>query len=223
MDAGTLAAVLAQRPALLRFRQGEVTAIAADGTVTVKIAGSSTAVSGIKCLASVCPKVGGGIWLASDGVDVFAIGTMTPTGPAYAAVRRSTTQTISDVTDTAINFLAGATVEADTHGMFSTASPDKLTVQVPGVYLFTYGVSFAANGTGLRNVWIEIDGTTYGRDGRAPSGAGNNIFAVSAEVACAAGAVVKLWVRQSSGGSLDCPAVSYAPRLTASWLRPPTT
>ena len=49
-----------------------------DGTLTVTVAGSTTQVTGVKAFASVCPSPGHGVWLATDGTDLMAIGTIGP-------------------------------------------------------------------------------------------------------------------------------------------------
>ena len=140
----------------VRFRQGTVSAIASDGSLSIAIAGSATVVTGVTHLASLCPKIGAPVWLATDGADLFAIGTMIPTGPAYCGIERPTTQSVADATDTAANFTATPTLEADTHGMFATGSPDRLTVKAPGVYLLTGNVSWPGNGTGLRTIGFNV-------------------------------------------------------------------
>ncbi len=221
-DLHEIAALFAKPDGRLRLRQGEVSAIADDGSVSVKLGGSSTAVSGVKLLASVCPMVGGGLWLAGDGMDLIGIGTVTPTGPAFVDVRRSSAQSIPTATDRDIDFLSGATVDADTHGMFDTAASDRVTIKVPGVYGFTYGTAWASNGTGTRSVWIEVDAVAKGRIVVPGFSGGTNVIATCTEVECALKDVVQLFVRQSSGGSLDCQAFSHSPRLTARWLRPLT-
>lgn len=60
----------------LHLRQGVVTDVAVDNTLSVKIGGSAVAVSGIRALASAQPSVGEAIWLAIDGPLVIAIGTI---------------------------------------------------------------------------------------------------------------------------------------------------
>lgn len=60
----------------LRLRQGIVDAVAADGSLTVRIGGSAVAVSGIRAFSSAAPAVGAAIWLAIDGPLLIAIGTI---------------------------------------------------------------------------------------------------------------------------------------------------
>ena len=62
----------------MRFRQGTVVSVQGDGTITATIAGSTISVNGIKCFASVTPAVGHGVWLATDGCDLIAVGVIGP-------------------------------------------------------------------------------------------------------------------------------------------------
>ena len=58
----------------LRMRQGVVSAV--DGsTVSVLIGGSTVAVDGVHHLNSVAPQVGEVVWIASDGADLWILGT----------------------------------------------------------------------------------------------------------------------------------------------------
>ena len=58
----------------LRMRQGVVSAV--DGsTVSVLIGGSTVAVEGVHHLNSVAPQVGEVVWIASDGADLWILGT----------------------------------------------------------------------------------------------------------------------------------------------------
>lgn len=220
MDVHEIAEIIASAGAGgIRFRQATVVSVQSDGTFTATIAGSSTAVSGIRALADVCPLPGSGIWLVTDGVDVFAFATMGAIGPAFASIMRPSDQSLPDATDSAVNFTPSPTIVADTHGMFAAGSPSQLTAQVPGVYRLTGSVSFANNGTGVRSVWLTVAGTTVARvAGPAYSGAATTMQA-TADVACALGAVVQLYARQSSGAALAASATGYAPSLSATWVR----
>ena len=60
----------------LHLRQGVVTATAADGTVTVKIAGSNITIPGVRAFSSAAPAVGAAVWLAIDSTLVLVIGTI---------------------------------------------------------------------------------------------------------------------------------------------------
>ena len=207
----------------LRLRQGTVQGVNANGTLSVTIGGSSTIVNNVKALASVCPKYGASVWLASDGRDLFAVGTMTPVGPAYASVLRTTDQSIANDTDVYVNFLASATVEADTHGMFSTAAPDRLTVQVPGVYLLSASVAFGQQATGYRHLQIEIDAVRLIVQRTSAFAGVYGMLSAAGTARLAVGQIIQLAVRHTYGSALACSAGVFGPRLQATWLRPVTS
>lgn len=60
----------------LRLRQGVVSAVAADLTCTVTVAGSAVAVSGVKQLTTAYALAGDTVWLATDGRDLFVVGVL---------------------------------------------------------------------------------------------------------------------------------------------------
>jgi hypothetical protein len=220
VDIHEVAEILAGPAPALRFRQGTVVSVQADGTFTATIAGSTISVSAIKPLAHVCPCPGHGIWLATDGVDLFGFGTMGAIGPAFCSVRPTSGGSIADTTDTAVDFSGGGVViGADTHGMYSGATPTQITVVVPGVYLLVGDVSWAGNATGIRSLWITAAGVQVGRSAIVPTGSGNVIQNVTATVTCNAGDALCLYVRQSSGSPLVIGNTAYSPGLTATWLR----
>jgi len=222
MDVHEIAATIAGTPPRLRFRQGKVTAVAADGTLSVQVAGSAAVLTGIKALASVCPLVGGGVWLATDGLDILAIGTVAPVGPVYCSIRRQSDLSVANTTNTYVDFLAGAAV-TDTHGMFSTSASDRLTVQVPGVYLLQFSGTYAVNTSGRRDLAIEVDGVKIAINRTLAVAGLGTASSVQAVAALAAGSVIQAYTYQTSGGALKLAAVTpSSPVLTATWLRPPT-
>lgn len=66
----------------LRFRQGEIVAVNSDWTVDVTIGGSETVVPGVRHLSAYPPYVGDGVWIATDGRDLFVMGPLAPYGRA---------------------------------------------------------------------------------------------------------------------------------------------
>lgn len=224
MDLHDIAEILAPGAPGVRLRQGAVTAIAADGTLSVTIGGGSTVVAGVKAWASVCAMVGSAVWLATDGTDLMAIATIAPVGPAYCAVRRASDQSIANATETAIDFLSGATVEADTHGMFSTSASDRLTVAAPGTYRIAACLSIEGHATGYRYAHLYAAGAIVDRDMRSNLDTTAQALNVSADVELAAGDVIQVKVRHTAGVSLSVlTAAAYSPRLSATWLRPVTS
>lgn len=59
----------------LQLRQGVVTATAA-GSISVQISGATTAITGIKYLASYSPTITDKVFLLIDGKDVLVLGKL---------------------------------------------------------------------------------------------------------------------------------------------------
>lgn len=62
----------------VRLRQGVVTDVAADGSLSVAIAGSAVSVSGVRMLASAAATTSDVVWMLTDGVDLIVIGALAP-------------------------------------------------------------------------------------------------------------------------------------------------
>lgn len=56
------------------FRQGVVSAVNSDGTVTLTLGGSVATVTSVRCLASVMPYVGATVWCAQFAQDLLVVG-----------------------------------------------------------------------------------------------------------------------------------------------------
>jgi hypothetical protein len=196
-----LAGQVAAHPGL-RVRQGEVTAVSSYG-VTVTIAGSSEAVSGVKYLGSYAPRVGAHVWLLTDGSDVFAIGHLAPRGVPALRVTGAATS-VANATETALAM--NAEVGTDPWGMWEgVTNPTRITVPLDGWYTFTGWVSFAANATGIRGVKVRQGGSTslaVHRVSTASAGT-TELTVVSGPVSLSATNYVELTVEQTSGGALN--------------------
>lgn len=217
MDLHEIAEALTGPQSRLRLRQGTVVAANSDGTMDVKIAGSDTTISDVKCLSSVCPIVGTGVWLATDGMDLFAIGTME--GPAYCSLLRTTNLSVASGTAIVVSF--ATSTRKDNAAMWSSSNPTRITCTVPGLYHLYGGIYWEINSTGYRSCRLLLNGDTIaGSTGLAPNII-PGIHAVSVVYPLATGDYVELQVRQDSGGNLNAVAVTGAPLLTATWLRPP--
>jgi len=221
MDLHTLAELIATPNPRLRLRQGAVTAIAADGSITVTIAGSTTAIAGVKCLASVCPKVGAGVWLATDGVDVFALGTIAPTGPAYVKCVKSGDHNIATSSFVAVNWNSAS---PDTHGMWAAGASKRITAQVPGIYLLCGSICWASNETGDRVAAIRVNGDSVNRTYERRDAMSGVVTMTTATLVypLAAGDYVELHGWQDSGVSLAAVGDERT-FLSATWLRPVTS
>jgi len=122
----------------------------------------------------------------------------------HADLTRATTQSIATATITYISW----TVETvDTHGFIAVTSD---TVTIPashgGVYSISAFARFAANATGLRNLFIEIGGTQvveHRLEANSISAQQTSMPVSLAAKRLAAGATIKVGVYQNSGGALN--------------------
>lgn len=202
------------------IRKGMVTAVAANGTITATIGGSSTAIAGIPVMGQVCPKPGAAIWLAwLGGTDLVAIGTEAPIGPAFARVRRTTDQNIADGTDVLVAFGGPPGDLEDPWGMYS--GPNSLIVRVPGIYAITFHGKFSGHATGYRRASILVNGVTVALDNRASVGGGTPTYVMPTTIwKCALNDAISVELRQSAGVTLQLQSATSPSesRLTATWL-----
>ena len=178
----------------LHLRQGVVTAIAADGTISVQIAGSTKTISGVRTLSSAAPVVGSAVWLAVDGSLVLAIGTVYAGGRFSAYATGSTSLATAAWTMVA---LAGVTY---TDGNFSGS---RYTCPVAGRYLFSGHVMVTLTAAGAQTVaslFVNAAEAVRGVNLLTPY-AGAYGLTVCGLLSCAAGAVVDLRAWSGSAGS----------------------
>lgn len=199
-DWGSIAARFAGSAGTLRIRQGEVVTVNAGDTIDMTLAGGTEVIAGVHYAAHVCPTVGAGIWVATDGADLFAIATIAPIGPAYAFVRRGATQPLDNNTSITVVW---DTEEADAWDMNSPAD-GRLIVPASGLYSVSAAVEFASNATGYRSLQVlDTDGTVIAGDRKpAVSGTGTRC-AVATHVQLTKGGSVRAQARQTSGSSLN--------------------
>lgn len=222
MDPLLVAQTFVSSQAPLRFRFGKIAALGSNRTVSVTVAGDSTQISGVKYLASVTPEIGAVVVLATDGVDLFVVGHIAANDLTLAPrASRSTSQSIPDATDTAISFDG---VNSDAWACWSAGNATRLTAPLTGRYMAVGNVTFVANGTGFRSVWIEKDATsTVGRTDMPTALAGSAVWlnVTSQPFDMTQGDYVRLMVRQNSGGALDVSNSStFSPSLSLIYLGP---
>lgn len=222
-DYQDLVPFIAQSPSSGRYRLGVVQSVQSNYTITCTVAGSTTALTGVKYLASTHPAPGKPVWLVTDGRDVFAFGVIAGADRTFSPrASRSTDQSIPDSTDTAISFDG---VNGDTWSAWSAGQAQRLTARITGRYMAVATATFAANGTGFRSAWIERTGTTtLARVQVAPAAAGAptfiNVTAHSFDMTAGTD-YVRLIVRQNSGGALSVTNSStFSPALSLIYLGP---
>ena len=205
MDSYELAQVIGgPRDAGWVLRQGVVVSVQAYA-VTVRIAGSSTSVSGVKYLSAIPPLPNAGVWLLANGSDVLALGSVAAAGRSVAPrVNRTALLSVANSTDTAVTWQA-----ADGNDLTSWSSgtnPTRITAQVPGRYMAVASMRWASNGTGFRTGEIRLNGTTIiGRHAQAFVAAGSptQYTLTSMPITMAIGDYLELIAWQNSGAALD--------------------
>jgi hypothetical protein len=105
----------------------------------------------------------------------------------------------------------------------TSTNPSRLTAQQAGNYLITGHVGFVAASSGVRGLWLRLNGTTYiaGLYVPAVEWPLSSVLSVATLYHLAAGDYVELIVYQTSGGNLDVMALgNYTPEFAMQWVGP---
>jgi hypothetical protein len=148
--------------------------------------------------------------------------------PPLARVRRATTQSIPNSSD---SFVTWTIEDIDTNNMFSgsVGSPsDTITIQTTGAYMCSMSVMFATNGTGGRGIGImknpssAADAVSIFTYAQANPAASTPFYTLSCSgiASFTAGQTVKAYVTQNSGAALNIgdTQVTSATQLSVAWL-----
>lgn len=143
--------------------------------------------------------------------------------PPMVRLRKTTAQTISSSTSTAVSWNS---VEVETENMWDSTAPTRLKPSTPGWYLGTFGASFAANATGYREFDIQKNGSSSERAIRVKFDA----FSVNTigrgtvflESFNGVSDYIECLIWQNSGGSLgiDASLLETQPDVTLRWFCP---
>lgn len=120
--------------------------------------------------------------------------------PTYAAITRSTAQSIPNSTGTQVTFTA---TEAESPTTFGDDANERLVIPATGFYDFGAAAQWATNTTGERVIGIHINATTTEFGDSRDATDSQVRMAVSAARQFAAGDVITLFASQTSGGALD--------------------
>jgi hypothetical protein len=160
----------------------------------------TSAVTGAKVLASTLT----GSDVAADTLSKFDIGAnaVGPDELAQAPGARAVSTTTQAIANN-----AGPTVTLDTEvfdtGNLYTAPNDSITISVPGTYLLSGEVGFAANSNGVRSTRILVGTTHVAVNQTVGTSPAITRVPVSTIARLAAGNVVTLQAVQGSGASLN--------------------
>lgn len=119
-----------------------------------------------------------------------------------ARVYRTTNKSITDSTQTIVDFDAETYDTASLHD--NSTNNTRLTIPYAGKYSTSAAIEFAANGTGLRGIYLRINGTTY-IAGHSTSGNAtvNTTLSIETKYQFSVGDYIECSVFQTSGGNLD--------------------
>lgn len=141
-------------------------------------------------------------------------------GIVGVALTRAAAQNIATGVDTAISF---DTARMNTGEWDVNSAPTRFTCVTPGMYAVTGRVSFAANATGYRKLYVNKNGGGYVcADIRPANGSGATVCEVVALVYLKTGDYLELFANQTSGSGLDVQKVAdYTPEFAVTWLGNP--
>lgn len=139
-----------------------------------------------------------------------------------ARVWRSTNQSITNATRTAVSFDTVAYDLGAPSDQWAGGTPTRLTCVVPGLYHISGAHQWAANATGGRQAELRLNGTTFlDADIDINAGATQETNHTDTDFRLAAGDYVELTVFQNSGGALNTlTGTPYQPLLTWHWVSP---
>lgn len=215
----SLASILGPSSGGLRFREAVITAVASDGSCTVRIAGDDVEVSEVNVAAHVCPVPNSTVWVATDGSDLFVIASLAPSGPGFVHTYRTTDMNISNTTWTPLVWTS--LVTPSQYG--GTVSSSGITVLVPGLWRIEGGLAFAspAGATGVRTSRVTVNGANVYVGANSPgTAAAAGRMPVGVTLKLAIGDVVNMEVWQNNGGTLALNGAADTFTLRATWVGP---
>lgn len=131
--------------------------------------------------------------------------------PPSCRANRTTTQSIADITSTAVSFTAADSWDTDSfHSTVSNQSRLTVPSGLGGKYLIVATASWANNSTGWRDLRIRANGSSDLATERVGTGAANSypISTMSTVEQLAAGTYIEVTAWQNSGAALDITAAN---------------
>lgn len=145
---------------------------------------------------------------ASNGID----------GRIVASRAKKSAGTIANNSTTAVS--SWTTEEYDTLDSFNT-STGEYTVKSEGYFEIEANISFNGNGSGIRELFVQKNGSTIAGLDRQDGSANGNVMAGSTQIKCVAGDTLRVAVYQNSGGNLDLFTDSNYNTLSISKIQSP--
>ena len=119
----------------------------------------------------------------------------------YCMLSRSSAQSISDSSYEKISWNSETSDTPGWHDLVT--NPERITVNVDGVFLITASIRFGMDGTGYREVAISKNGTKERYDARNAISTGWTNITINGIFELSSGDYVEIEVYQTSGGSLN--------------------
>jgi len=140
---------------------------------------------------------------------LLPLGDRLPTADIGARVVRQFNQSIPSGLNTAIA-LSGGRYNAS--GIWTAGSSTRFTCNTAGKYLIGGCLSFAAGGTGIRQIAILLNGVTYIAAQQGPANATN--YSICTVYNLAINDYLQMMAYQDSGAALDVASISaYSPEF----------
>lgn len=140
--------------------------------------------------------------------------------PPLAILRKTTSQGVSNGTHTAITFDAE---DFDRDGGHSNVTnPSRYTCQTAGYYDLSGNITFAANGTGWRDIMFQKNGSSSTRQSRngcpaIPGGTAESALNLAGTMFLSVSDYVEIVAYQTSGGTLNAVASNQDSRFEVRW------
>jgi hypothetical protein len=140
--------------------------------------------------------------------------------PPAVRVIKTATMNVTNAIDTLITWDSEV---YDTDSMVNLgASSSQITIGTTGIYVITAGLSFSANGTNRRAMWVTKNGTDYtnGICGlNVPTQAtASTVLVTTTTINLVADDVIRMYGYQNSGVTLTIPASASAPETLFTFL-----
>jgi len=200
----------------MRFGQARVRSVDTDPSYTLQkgqaVIVPATAEWGVSeivapYLGEYPPRPGGSCWYVTDGVDRIILGMVAPDGPPAASISLTSATATTTATNSTV---AMTTVDYDPWNMTSTAGTG-ITIPVGGMYAITGFQTYAANGTGFRQITLRRNGSNLESVRIPTTTAGNPIINASMPgYPLNKGDIISMIGQQTSTGNLNMNAASLS-------------
>jgi hypothetical protein len=156
MDFADIIKKLVDQNVRMAYHYGEVTAITNTSGVyylSVKLSGSSTAITKVRYLRSYVPRIGDTVLVQVNKSDILVVGSLAEASKSLNPVAyRTSSLSVTKDTNTYVSFQAVANDDWD---MWDVGSATVLTCKVPGRYQATGSILFTGQNNAYAAVFIE--------------------------------------------------------------------